>query len=312
MNVAVALSTMWAQQPRFAGEDMARFADVAAAAGYTHIEVSHSTDMTGLRALADQGVLPLSSLHAPTPRTRDAAGRWNTDLNLASEHEGERLAAVEQTLHTIDLAAEVGAEFVVLHLGSAGSSVLRGDGALRRMHHSAARTADWVQAEREQACAERMTRAPVAIVAAARSLAVLATRAEQLRVRLAIENRVWYHEIPLPEEAQSLLAEYDPALVGYWHDVGHAEILARLGLVERDRWFRLLGDRIMGCHLHDMNGIVDHRAPGTGDVEWSYVARGVTNAAVRTLEINQHEPEALLANAREHLQREGVLPGPPP
>ncbi|HLZ68286.1 MAG TPA: hypothetical protein VKV26_00105, partial [Dehalococcoidia bacterium] len=99
MDVKVALSTMWAQQDRFAAE-MAPFAELAAASGYTHVEVSHATEERGLRQLMAQPTLPLSSLHAPTPRERTANGRWNTDLNLAAEDEGERAAAVAATLRT--------------------------------------------------------------------------------------------------------------------------------------------------------------------------------------------------------------------
>ena len=56
-----------------------------------------------------------------------------------------------------------------------------------------------------------------------------------------------------------------------------------------------------------MQGIVDHRAPGRGDVTWGYLARGVAHAAVKTLEIDQREPEPSLAAALTLLRREGVL-----
>src|SRR5438105_3429393 len=98
-----ALSTMWAQQDRFRGR-MDEFAEVAAAAGYDAIEPSHSTDADGLQRLINCAILPLSSLHAPTPRERDGRGRWNGDLNLASLDEDERLAAVKATYRTIDYA----------------------------------------------------------------------------------------------------------------------------------------------------------------------------------------------------------------
>jgi sugar phosphate isomerase/epimerase len=57
-----------------------------------------------------------------------------------------------------------------------------------------------------------------------------------------------------------------------------------------------------------MEGIVDHRAPGRGDVDWEYVARGVANSTVRTFEINQHQPEESLPVALALLRREGVIP----
>ena len=60
-------------------------------------------------------------------------------------------------------------------------------------------------------------------------------------VALGLENRLHHHEIPLPDEALALLAEYPPELVGYWHDVGHAEVQARLGYVDKRVWLMALG-----------------------------------------------------------------------
>ncbi|HWO73055.1 MAG TPA: hypothetical protein VNN21_05815, partial [Dehalococcoidia bacterium] len=62
------LSTMWAQQERFA--DMARFRDVALEFGYEAVEVSHSTAEPGLRELLRGSAPRVSSLHAPTPYRR--------------------------------------------------------------------------------------------------------------------------------------------------------------------------------------------------------------------------------------------------
>ncbi|HLZ70702.1 MAG TPA: TIM barrel protein, partial [Dehalococcoidia bacterium] len=205
-------------------------------------------------------------------------------------------------------AAEAGAGSVVVHLGGVGSAGVRGDSRLRGMFASGKRSGPEVEEARREAADERARRAPPALAAAARSLEAIAGHARGRGVRLGIETRMWYHEIPLPDEALSLLADYDPAEAGYWHDVGHAEILHRLGLVPREEWFAKLGGRVVGCHLHDMQGIIDHRAPGLGDVQWDYVARGVAPAPIRTLEINQHQPEPALTEALTLLRREGVLP----
>ena len=307
MDVAVALSTIWAQQPRF-DTDMIAFAEIAKAAGYSHIEVSHATDEAGLRALMDRSPLPISSLHAPTPRERMPNGRWNTDLNLAAQDESERQAAINATLRTIDLATEAGAGSVVVHLGGVSAAGVRGDGALRRLYDAGKIQSDEAETERRSAREERAARSGTAFSMAQHSLDTLADRARQRKVRIGLECRMWYHEIPLPDEAERLLAFFDASVVGYWHDVGHAEILDRIGLVPLEEWFQRLGSRLIGCHLHDMNGIVDHRAPGTGDVDWSRIATAVSGTKVRTLEINQHQPQESLGTALALLRREGVVP----
>ena len=48
--------------------------------------------------------------------------------------------------------------------------------------------------------------------------------------RSGLENRYHYHEFPGPGEMRELLDEYPPHVAGFWLDVGHAEVLDRLGL----------------------------------------------------------------------------------
>jgi sugar phosphate isomerase/epimerase len=126
-------------------------------------------------------------------------------------------------------------------------------------------------------------------------------------VTLGLENRLHYHEIPSPEEAVDLLAEYAPDEAGYWHDTGHAEVWSRLGFTPHQRFFALLRSRLIGCHLHDVRGLVDHRAPGNGTLDWAMVRAGIPATAAHTCEIDQREPEASLAVAIHALRRHGIV-----
>src|SRR5690606_10838050 len=126
---------------------------------------------------------------------------------------------------------------------------------------------------------------------ARRSLDALAERAQQRGVAIGLECRLHFHEIPSPEEALDLLRPYPLGVAGYLHDVGHAEVQHRLGLVDHSTWFDLLGDRLVGLHLHDVRGLVDHRAPGNGDVDFEWLASRINGTAARTFEIDQHEPD---------------------
>jgi sugar phosphate isomerase/epimerase len=95
--------------------------------------------------------------------------------------------------------------------------------------------------------------------------------------------------------------------VGYWHDVGHAEVLDRLGLVPKERWLKELGGRCLGSHLHDVVGLIDHRAPGRGTADWDYISRYLPAHALRVLEINQGVPEEQVAGALDFLRQRGLL-----
>ncbi|MCI0777301.1 MAG: hypothetical protein J4N95_03905, partial [Chloroflexi bacterium] len=116
-----------------------------------------------------------------------------------------------------------------------------------------------------------------------------------------------YHEFPLPQEALELCADYPVELVGYWHDVGHAEVQARLGYVDKRAWLDTNKERTLGCHLHDVDGLGDHRAPGNGDVEWDYIAEGLPAGALRVFEINQRQPDEDVAGAIAFLRERGVV-----
>ena len=89
------------------------------------------------------------------------------------------------------------------------------------------------------------------------------------------------------------------------------EVLDRLGLVPKHRWLNELGERCLGAHVHDVDGLADHRAPGLGDVDWSYIARGLPPDAPRVFEINPKQPEEAVAAAIPFLRERGVLASSP-
>ncbi|HWC28449.1 MAG TPA: sugar phosphate isomerase/epimerase, partial [Dehalococcoidia bacterium] len=296
---------MWAQQERFA--DLARFHDAAARFGYDAIEVSHSTSEEGLRALLAAGKPSVASLHAPTPYRRLDDGRHNGDANLASTDEQQRQIAIAEHLRTIDCAADAGLRYVVVHLGGVGDRRSDLEEHLRGLYESGVREGPaWTAAQ--DALREWRGAARTAYYAAAkRSLEALVEYAAPRDVALGLESRLNYHEFPHPDEALDLLAPYDNSIAGFWYDTGHCEVQARLGMIDRDLWFPALTPRMLGAHLHDVDGILDHRAPGNGTLDWAYVAAAIPPDSLRVLEINQHEPDALVAAAPAFLRARGIV-----
>ena len=301
-----ALSTMWAVQPRFE-RDLPAFLARAAELGFGAVEINHSMNAQQVRTVLDSGALPVTSVHAPAPLESTDAGVDNRDLNLASLDERERRLALEFHHRSIDIASEAGARFVVVHLGQVGDGATPGARRLRGLYDSGAQSGEaWEQAVR-QARDERAEAAPPYFDAARRSLEALAEHAARAGVTLGLESRASYHQFPLPQEAVELLAPYPSAVAGYWHDVGHGEVLHRLGLVELASWFELLGDRLVGTHLHDVRGLTDHRAPGNGDVDFAWLAARIPPHVPRTFEIDQHEPDAEVARGLVLAREAGVV-----
>lgn len=302
----ISLSTMWAQQDRYVA-DMHEFVHDVLAFGYDAIEVSHSTALEPFERLLSYHDVPISSIHAPAPLVPHDETRRNSALNLAALDDDERRAAIRYTKASIDYAQQVGATHVVVHLGAVGNAMFSEERELRRLYDSGTREGERVE-ELRAACVRlrREQRGPWLEQACA-TLRELAEHAESREIALGLENRLHYHEIPQVEEAAELIAEYDPRLVGYWHDVGHAEVQWRLGLVDKHCWLDTNGGRCIGAHLHDVTGLADHRAPGNGDVEWDYIRRGIPAGALRVLEINQSQPPESVASAIPFLREQGVV-----
>jgi sugar phosphate isomerase/epimerase len=304
--MTLSLSTMWAQQDRFVA-DMHLFAAEALALGYDAIEIAHSLAAGPFERLLSYPGVPISSIHAPAPLVRDGANRANGSLNLASLADDERRAAIGYTKQSIDLTKQAGGRYVVVHLGGVGAPMFDAEREMRRLYDAGTRDGERMEELRAACHKQRAETAEPWLEQARETLRELAAHAEAQEIGLGIENRLHYHEIPLPAEAEWLCAGYAPEVAGYWHDVGHAEVQARLGFVDKRLWLDTNGARCVGAHLHDVTGLADHRAPGNGDVDWSYIAAGLPAAALRVFEINQGQAAADVAAAIGFLRERGVV-----
>jgi sugar phosphate isomerase/epimerase len=297
---------MWAQQARFAGTGFEEFVRIARDAGYDAIEPSHSTPAEHLEILLRRPLLAVPSIHAPAPRERHR-GRWVMDYSLTSDNDEERQLALHFHKRTIDFAAELGSRHVVVHLGDTARTPYQEERRVRELYHAGDHSGPEMVEQRKRAHAARAARATAYLQFAREVLADLADYASVRGVGLGLENRLNFFEGPLPDEAAALMAPYPGEVVGYWHDVGHAEVLHRQGLIDRQQWFLQCGERLVGLHLHDVNEILDHRAPGNGDVDWQDLLVHLNPDAARTFEINQHEPQETLGAGVDLLRRAGIV-----
>jgi sugar phosphate isomerase/epimerase len=305
--MTLSLSTMWAQQERFVA-DMHEFAREVRALGYDAIEISHLTPTEPFDRLLSAEDVAISSIHAPAPLVRDAADRRNSSLNLAAIDDDERREAIAYTKTSIDQTQRAGAKFLVVHLGGVGNAMFEAERELRQLYDSGTREGERVESLRAEIKRKRADEEGPWREHARRTLAELVGYAQERGIAIGIENRLHYHEIPQPEEAAWLLGDYGNDVAGYWHDVGHAEVQWRLGLVDKLAWLDTNGKRCIGSHLHDVTGLLDHRAPGNGDVEWDYIREGIPAGALRVFEINQTQPPEDVAAAIPFLRERGVIP----
>ena len=303
---------MWSQGrfPIGDRDSMHRFAEAASRLGFPAVEINYVIPQEGVEELLTSNHVSVVSLHSPTPRIK-AGGRWSDALNLAALDEDERVQAVRLACTTIDYAARAGAPYVVVHLGAIETQgkpqMFESERRLRRLFDSGVPEGEEVEALRRQTLLDRPRGALQNLPQARRSLADIAEHAAGSGVAVGLENRFHHHEFPSLHEMHELLDGYPPDLVGFWLDVGHAEVLDRLGLIPKNRWLDELRDRCLGAHVHDVDGLADHRAPGLGDVDWSYIARGLPPDIPRVFEINQKTPEDAVAAALPFLRPHSVL-----
>lgn len=302
---------MWSQgrfrRDGVTGDDMAAFTEKAAELGFPHVEINYVIQEDGVETILSSNHVAVSSVHSPCPRVKLPDGRWSEALNLASPDREERALAVRYAISSIDQAAAANARFLVVHLGGAGSDMFEEERELRRLYDSGVRQGERVESLRQRARELRQEGAAVHFPESRRSLDEIAEYAATRGVAIGLENRYHYHEFPGVDEMQELLAGYPPDVVGFWLDVGHAEVLDRLGVGKKERWLTELGERCIGSHVHDVEGLADHRPPGHGTADWDHYAANLPPHVPRVFEINQRTPEEQVAASIGFLRDRGVL-----
>ena len=115
----------------------------------------------------------------------------------------------------------------------------------------------------------RERRAPAHLQRVKDCLRRIVEHAASKNVRIALESRRGYEEIPSERELPSLLDELNSGQVGYWHDFGHSQIKENLGFIDHAEWLGAVGSRAFGCHVQDcVWPAKDHEAPFTGGIDF--------------------------------------------
>jgi len=299
----ISLSTMWA---RGRYTDLIEFSRDAQSWGYSAIEANAYVTSDDMLNMLIQGPLPLSSLHNPCPNLQSSRDCRAYDLSLCSLDESERSEAVRFAGETIEQATLVRARAVVLHMGH----VPVGKSMQRRLHalwHAGQMASEEYQKVSEHLLSLRGSSQHAHVERALQSLRELEGIARPRGIMLGVETRHNVHELPNLDEMQVLLAETDPAAVGYWHDTGHAETQERLGFARHQDWLQRYSSRLIGIHLHDVNSERDHQPPGAGELDWAMIAGYLPDDAIRVCEIGEWNTRDGVAHGPEFLRAVGII-----
>jgi sugar phosphate isomerase/epimerase len=238
--------------------------------GFDLIELGHGIRlslMPGIQKMFDAGEVRFTSLHnfCPLPVEVMVASPNCYEFSAVASEDRER--AVKQTLQTIDFAARLNAPVVVLHLGHVNMPPVT-DRLI-----ALAKTGEYLSRNyvrlKIRAVQKREKIAPACLQRVKDCLRRVVEYAASKNVRIGLESRRDYEEIPSERELPELLETMNSTQVGYWHDFGHSQIKDNLGFADHAEWLRIVGSRALGCHVQDcIWPAKDHEPPFRGSVNF--------------------------------------------
>jgi sugar phosphate isomerase/epimerase len=221
----------------------------------------------GIEKMFDDGEIRVSSLHNFCPLPAEARVNSAHCSQFSAMSAEERDTAVTQTFQAIDFAAQLNAPFVVLHLGHVNMSPIT-DRLITMAKAGSYLSRRYVRMkigavqERERIVGECLERVKDC-------LRRIIEYAALKNVRIGLEARRDYEQIPTERELTELLEETNSPHVGYWHDFGHSQIKENLGFIDHAQWLRAIGPQTFGCHVQDCIWPArDRQPPFTGGVDF--------------------------------------------
>jgi sugar phosphate isomerase/epimerase len=266
----LAFSTCWNNSRHIDGESMI---DEIIDLGFSNIELSHGmtiAKLPGIQKAYRAGKFTCSGVHnffpAPVEVMIDAPDAYE----YTSHRAFDRKRAMDMTLKTLAIGAGFNAKYLVLHMGSTPLNYRKFTKPLTELvaagrQHEPRFTKlkiDFIK-KREKLSALYYQRAIEAIEQ-------IAPKAEEYKIKLAIESRSRFEDMPNEREMLKLQEHFkDHPWIGYWHDFGHVQLKHNLGLLDHQEWLKSISPFMIGGHVHDVEWPArDHRTPFTGTLNY--------------------------------------------
>jgi sugar phosphate isomerase/epimerase len=256
--------------------------------GFEYAELSHGIRislLSGIVEAVEAGEIKISSLHNFCPLPIGVNHAAPNVFKFSSLDRRERDLAWRHSVKTIESAARVKAPVVVLHLGSIDMKDYT-ERLLEMLQKQLKESPKYAALCREVA-KKLDDKKQEFVEQSSEMLERLSVVAAQHGVKLGIENRQALEEIPLDNDLQMLLLEFNRPTVGYWHDFGHAQIKENLGFLDHRAHLEAMAPRLLGFHVHD---VVfpgrDHAAPGSGMIDFAAFKPMVKPEHIKVFELS--------------------------
>jgi len=248
--------------------------------------------------------LKIVSLHNffPVPDILETGGA--DVFHFSSEDREERSLAVKYAVKTIQIASELGAIAVVLHLGMVQMDTVREE--LFSLYDARKVGSDEHKVKLEEFRILRDRKKGKTLDMMLLSMDEIQKAAEKYGVDIGIENRYHFRECPDFDEMGVIFEKHGGGRIGYWHDVGHAKVQENLGIVGTKELLDAYGKLLVGVHLHDVNGYSDHHVPGIGEVDFDLLKKYLKKDTIKILEIHPRETEKDLMDGVDFLKNMGL------
>jgi sugar phosphate isomerase/epimerase len=268
--------------------------------GFSTVELSFNLLNSMVEDIAEavnDGDIRVSSVHnyCPIPLGMDRARGLPDCYAISSSDNEERALAVKFSKLSIDNALRLKAAAVVMHCGrvempDATRELIRVKAGGQARSAEFIRLRDQFRLERERISGKYLSNTLL-------SLEELAGYAAKKKIKLGIENRFYYREIPTFEETAQIFENLKDAGLCFWYDTGHGRIMEELGFVGERDFLRRYSALTGGLHLHTVRKCKDHFPPSPeGDVDFRAVLSGLHGNVINVIEA--HKP----ATAEELIQ----------